>query len=345
MSLRSRVSSLSLLLPGGLLLAALAFLPACRGEEEAAEAVPAASGETAPARPAIPAGDERRREAFLPLELPRGILYDRPEKAGEWPWILVADDPQCPYCVQLGLGLRKAREAGDSEISRAVEAIVLFPLSFHDQAAHASADVVCFEQTREGRPWDGISYLRHLMTAPYTTDPAWPGLGVDDLWKPGGWFTTAYPERKMTASTRRAFLLEVVRRQEACDQLACGTDADCLALCDARAACLSDCSAAGSGQEASCAQGCRDEFVRLRFRQLSAVIQNCLLRRDGHDPHALVSGTEAWCRSQGIPGTPTILVGHPEVGFKLLGDSDELTAALERIGAALAEARALLEAS
>jgi hypothetical protein len=137
----------------------------------------------------------------------------------------------------------------------------------------------------------------------------------------------------------------VVRRQEACDALACGGDAECLALCDARAACLSDCAAAGAGQEASCAAGCRDEFVRLRFRQLSAVIQDCLLQRHGHDPHSLLSGSEAWCRSQGIPGTPTILVGHPEVGFKLIGDSDELTAALARIGEALTEARALLEAS
>ena len=74
----------------------LLYVPASRPHMLAKlPALPADAGETAapPVAEPVPAGDERRKEAFLPLELPRGIFYDRPEKAGEWPWILIADDP------------------------------------------------------------------------------------------------------------------------------------------------------------------------------------------------------------------------------------------------------------
>jgi hypothetical protein len=110
------------------------------------------------------------------------------------------------------------------------------------------------------------------------------------------------------------------------------------------AACMTAC--AGSEDEEGgpdrCAQECRNTFLVTRFRQLSRVVQDCLLGRGGLDPHEVVAGTESWARAQLIPGTPTILVGHPKIGFKLLGDSDELTGALVEIGESLREARELM---
>jgi hypothetical protein len=326
------------------------LLVACEGPAEPPEAREEPEGtdaEAAVPAEAVPAWDERRKTDFLPLDLPEGILFDRPERTEEWPWILVADDLQCPYCVQLGLGLAKAREMGDEEISRAVEAIVLFPLSFHDQAAHASADIVCFEQTRERHPWDGMTYMKYLLAEPYLSDPGWPGATIADLWEPGGWWMGLWPEKKMTASRRTDFLHQVATNQTACDWEACAGDPQCLELCEETATCVKSCGEEfGEIPEAkTCAVQCQVDFIKLRFRQLSRLIQDCLLERDGHDPHQVVAGTESWCREQGIPGTPTVLVGHPRIGFRLLGDSDDLDLALETIGKALAEVRQLLEAS
>ena len=52
----------------------------------------------------------------------------------------------------------------------------------------------------------------------------------------------------------------------------------------------------------------------------------------------------AWCVAHKIPGTPTVYVGHPRIGFRTLGDSDDLTGFFVLLRKALAEARGKLKA-
>src|SRR5512143_1524402 len=85
---------------------------------------------------------------FTPLDLPDPVFLDDPAAAKTRPWLLVIDDPQCPYCMALHLALGKLRAAGDADFTGAAMARIPFPLAFHDQSAHIVADAFCLEATR-----------------------------------------------------------------------------------------------------------------------------------------------------------------------------------------------------
>src|SRR5262245_14579539 len=109
--------------------------------------------------PAIAAASGAEAGAYEPLQVPDwGILEPGEDTKGR-PWILIVDDPQCPYCMQLSVALEKSRETHDPEISSAAIAHIPFPLAYHDQAAHIVADAFCLESSRATRPWSAASYL------------------------------------------------------------------------------------------------------------------------------------------------------------------------------------------
>ena len=59
----------------------------------------------------------------------------------------------------------------------------------------------------------------------------------------------------------------------------------------------------------------------------------------------LVTAAFAWAVDHKVPGTPTVYAGHPSIGFRLLGDSDNLTGFVDLLRSSLAEARAKLAAA
>src|SRR5262245_64322626 len=82
------------------------------------------SATPAPPAPAAPAAVPQE---FSPLYLPEWVILEDATRAAVQPWILVIDDPQCPYCMQLHLAIEKAREKEDPELTRAVIARLPFP--------------------------------------------------------------------------------------------------------------------------------------------------------------------------------------------------------------------------
>src|SRR4029453_9913411 len=86
----------------------------------AAAPPPAAVAAAAPA--AAPAG-------YAPLDIPEWAVKESESAAKDQPWILIVDDPQCPYCMQLSLGIEKARENNDAEVVRAAVVHVFYPLA------------------------------------------------------------------------------------------------------------------------------------------------------------------------------------------------------------------------
>ena len=322
---------------------------------------PAPSGTPGAAAPEAAAGG-KAPEPFTPLELPEWIALDPESEAKTRPWILVVDDPQCPYCMQLHLALEKSRELNDPEIARAVVARLPFPLAYHDQSAHIVSDAFCLEASRAGRPWSAASYLDWLIVAPWREEPEWKLVTLDEIGKEGGFFDAKYDRHRVTSSRRRDFQTERARAESACPPGACRGDAECEALCAAERTCREACPQEGSGADSGAAPGgatpagsaaserqkcltaCSDRFVSARYRLFSKVHSSCLLEEGPQSAHGKTAAAFAWAVAHKVPGTPTVYVGHPRIGFRVLGDSDHLSDFLVLLRQALAEARARMDA-
>ena len=78
---------------------------------------------SATAAPVVPASADDAKaaasHAYARLDIPDWAVKKSESAAKDQPWILIVDDPQCPYCMQLSLGIEKVRENGESEVSRA----------------------------------------------------------------------------------------------------------------------------------------------------------------------------------------------------------------------------------
>lgn len=293
---------------------------------------------------------------FQPLDLPTWVI--RPSGApDDQPWILVVDDPQCPYCMQLHLAFEKAREGGDAEIAKATVVRLPFPLSIHDQAVHVVEDAFCLEAASPGTRWAAAPYLDWLIVEPWKAEAGWKDATLVDLSRDGGLFDSRYDAHRVTASRRRDFLTDRARVEVACTADACGGDAGCSELCAAQASCRAACPAEGApapsaagGEGAAagrdgCLAKCGDAFVSLRYRQLARAHSDCLLAEGPDSAHGRTAASYAWAVKHGIRGTPTVFVGHPRIGFRELDDADDMAAAVQALDRRLAEARARLAAT
>lgn len=286
-------------------------------------------------------------QPFTPLDLPDWVIRE-PEAALDQPWILVIDDPQCPYCMQLHLALEKRREQGDPEISRAVRARLPFPLPFHDQAAHVVEDAFCLEASGARTGWGAAAYLDWLMVAAWRAEPTWKDASIADLEKDGGLFDAQYEAHKVSSSRRRDFQTERARAEAACAPDSCREDAGCGQLCGEQTTCRQDCAQPGPPVEAAaapppeCLSACTEKFVRARYRQLSKAHSACLLQEGAASAHGRTAAAFAWAMAHEVPGTPTVYVGHPRVGFRRLANADDLAGLLKALVEALADVRARL---
>lgn len=310
------------------------------------------SAAAAPAEPPAPPPAAVEPAAFAPLDLPDWVLRE-PGAGPDQPWILVVEDPQCPYCMQLHVALAQRRALGDPEIGRAQLARLPYPLPFHDQAAHVVEDAFCLEAS--GPPGGGgaAAYLDWLMVEPWRKEPGFEAASLEDLQKDGGFFDSRYEAHKVTSSRRRDYQTERARAEAACGPGACGGDEACAKPCADQAACRQACStppagkpdAAATAAGEKCLSDCTEKFVRARYRQLSRVHSACLLADGPASAHARTAAAVAWAVAHDVPGTPTVYVGHPRVGFRRLGDSDDLAGFLKLLVPALAETRARLAAA
>lgn len=294
---------------------------------------------------------------FTPLDLPDWVLLDDPAAAKARPWLLVVDDPQCPYCMALHLALGKLRAAGDADFTGATMARMPFPLAFHDQAAHIVADAFCLEATRATRPWSASSYLDWLVEGTWATEPGWETTGAVELTKADGLFEARYDAHRVTSSRRRDFQTEVARREAACESAgegrpaSCRGDADCESLCAEQEKCRAACTAPPAGASApakapeACAADCAEKFVSQRYRQFSRVHSACLLAQGTDSAQAKTAAAYAWAIAHEIPGTPTLFVGHPALGFHQVADAADYAGLIANLRADLAAARARLAAA
>src|SRR5262245_57834983 len=78
----------------------------------AAATAPAPAAAAAPAATAAPtaAAPAAAPPVYAPLDVPDWAVKESESASKDRPWILIVDDPQCPYCMQLSLGIEKARE-------------------------------------------------------------------------------------------------------------------------------------------------------------------------------------------------------------------------------------------
>ena len=333
----------------------------CFAADSQASAPPApAPAATAPAPPP-PAAPAAAPQEFEPLDLPDWVILEDATRAAAQPWILVIDDPQCPYCMQLHLAIEKAREKDDPELTRAVIARLPFPLAFHDQAAWVVMDALCLEATRSGRAWNASAYLDWLMVEPWKTEPEWKSVTVEDLVRDGGLFDTKYDAHKVTSSRRRDYQTEMARAEaNACleDKApSCRADAECEKLCAAARECRAACSAKPAASpdpppakpapsvQQECVSNCAAKFTGARYRQYSKAHSACLLAEGPTSAHGRAAAGYAWAVDHKVPGTPTIYAGHPTIGFRLLGDSDSMVEFLANLRSALAASRARLAAA
>lgn len=301
---------------------------------------------------------------FTPLDLPDWVIIHAPPAPKDQPWILVVDDPQCPYCMQLLLALDKLREGGDSEISRAVLTTLPYPLPYHDQSAHIVADAFCLEKQAAKRPWSAASYLDWLILAPWKEESGWKSATIDDIEKDGGFFDSKYDAHRVSSSRRREFQTGFAKSEASCLPGGCRSDPECEKLCEEEKTCRAGCPAAqestgappaagSAGAEATasapggarekCLADCVSAFVSRRYRQDSRVHSACLLEEGAGSAHAAVAAAFAWAVAHKVPGTPTVYAGHPSIGFRTLGDSDRLSDFLTLLRRALAEARQRLK--
>ena len=323
------------------------LLASSLGAARAADAPPAPpAGPPAAAATAAPAG-------YAPLDVPDWAIKESDSAAKDQPWILIVDDPQCPYCMQLSLGIEKARENADPEVSRAAVVHVFYPLPYHDQSAHIVEDAFCLQATRAGRSWDAASYLDWLIVAPWKAEAGWKTATMEDLAKDNGFFDAGYDKHKVLSSRRRDYQTEKVRAEAVCAEGACAGDADCEKLCAKARSCRQECpaesapAAAGAKDTSAretCLSKCTDGFVSARYRQYSKAHQACLLESGPQSAQAKTAQAFQWCVDHKIPGTPTVYVGHPRIGFRTLGDSDDLTVFFNLLRKGLAETRAKLKA-
>ncbi len=282
--------------------------------------------------------------AFTTLDLPDWVILPPGADTKGLPWILVVDDAQCPYCMQLHLALVKSRETGDTEIARAVLARMPFPLAIHDEAMHVVMDAFCFEATRAGRPWSAASYLDWLTVEPWKSEAGWAAAKIADLHRDGGLFDSSYEKHRVTSTRRREFHTEVARAESACAPGGCRGDAECDKLCATSSACIAACSANDPPARDRCRADCAQKFVSARTRQFAKVHSDCLLKQGEDSAHARTAASFAWAVAHKVPGTPTVYVGHPSIGFRLLGDSDDLADFLGKLRSALADARSRMAA-
>lgn len=304
----------------------------------AAAPTPAAVAAAAPA--AAPAG-------YAPLDIPEWAVKESESAAKDQPWILIVDDPQCPYCMQLSLGIEKARENNDAEVVRAAVVHVFYPLAYHDQSAHIVEDLFCLQATRAGHSWDAASYLDWLIVAPWKAEPGWKSVTIEDLVKDKGFFDAGYDKHRVLSSRRRDYQTEKARAEASCLEGACAGDADCEKLCEKARSCRKECDsppAEGKPTKEACLSKCTDSFASARYRQFSKAHQACLLESGPKSAQAKTAEAFQWSVDHKIPGTPTVYVGHPRIGFRTLGDSDDLTGFFVLLRQALAEARAKLKA-
>lgn len=334
---------------------------ACGGGSALAADAPPASA-TPPVAPAPAAGSTAASSAaptpsgYAPLDVPQWAIKDSEPAAKDKPWILIIDDPQCPYCMQLSLGIEKARENADAEVSQAAVVHVFYPLPYHDQSAHIVEDAFCLQASRAGHSWDAASYLDWLIVAPWKSEPGWKSATMEDLAKDNGFFDAGYDKHRVLSSRRRDYQTEKARAEAACPAGACAGDADCEKLCEKARTCRTDCppetgdaadasgAAAAKTARETCLAGCTNAFVSSRYKQFSRVHQACLLESGPGSAQAKTAETFQWCVDHKIPGTPTVYVGHPRIGFRTLGDSDDLGGFFVLLRQALAEARGKLKA-
>jgi hypothetical protein len=325
-----------------------AAAPAASTTAPAPAAAAPAAGATAPA-PAQPA-------EFSPIDLPEWAIVHTSGPTTGRPWILIVDDPQCPYCMQFLLALEKARESGDAEIASAAVVTLPYPLVYHDQSAHILADAFCLEASRANRPWGAGPYLDWLMVESWKADPGWKSASLDDLGKDGGFFDAGYEAHRVTSSRRREYQTAVARTEAACGPGSCTGDADCEKLCAESRTCRAACpqgAVAPSGSAATpagadrekCLADCSSSFVSKRYRQFSKIHSACLMKDGPGSAHAKVAAAFAWAVEHKIPGTPTIYAGSPSIGFRVLGDSDDLSGLMKLLRSALAETRLRLSAT
>ena len=322
-------------------------------------APPAGAGNRPGDLPAQAGPNAAASPAFQPLDLPDWVILDRKADVRGLPWILVVDDAQCPYCMQLHLVLEKLREQGDPEIGRATIATIPFPLAFHDQAFHIVEDAFCLEQSGKTMPWSAASYLDWLIVASWRVEPGWKAASIEDLTKDGGLFDSRYDAHKVTSSERRKFQTEAARAESPCAPGGCRGDAECEALCETARACRAECDApsdAGKGQAGpagaappsagdKCLSGCADQFVSKRYRQFSKAHIACLAAEGPGSAHARAAAAYEWAVSHKVPGTPTVYVGHPSIGFRAIGDSDDMAGFVGLLREALAGARSGMKAA
>lgn len=341
-----------------LLLAAMLALSAARGAAAAGSAAPTPvlrGGSTTPSAKAeaASAGSTQATDepgTFVKLDLPDWIIVEPKEASRTLPWILIVDDPQCPYCMQLHLALAKAKEQGDSEIAKSVVARLPFPLAYHDQSAHIVMDALCLESEGEGRLWTAASYLDWLIVDPWMRETGWKSATLEDLERDNGFFDSKYESHKVTSSRRREFQTERAKLESACTPSSCGEEEDCEKLCAVQKACREACpqtpptgpagSAAPAAEREPCLSDCAGKFVSARYRQFSKTHSACLLEQGAASAHARTAAAFDWAIAHKVPGTPTVYVGHPTIGFRTLGDSDHLSDFVILLRKGLADARA-----
>jgi len=165
-------------------------------------------------------------------------------------------------------------------------------------------------------------------------------------------------KHKVISSRRRDYQTEKVRAEAGCAEGSCGSDADCEKLCEKARACRIACPAEGAApalppgsapadkkpSREECLNACTGSFVSQRYRQYSKAHQACLLESGPQSAQAKTAEALKWCVDHKIPGTPTVYVGHPRIGFRTLGDSDDLNGFFVLLRQALAEARGRMKA-
>ena len=213
-------------------------------------------------------------DEFAPLDVPSRVITKDEEAAKRLPWILIVDEPQCPYCMQLHLAL----------------------------AAHIITDAFCLQASGLNGRWSAASYLDWLIAGPWKAEPGWSGATMEDLAAPSP------PISPIASGSPGA---------------------------------SGGAPAGGSAPpREQCLAGCTERFVSARYRQFSKVHSACLLEAGPQSAHTKTAAAVSWAAEHKVPGTPTVYAAHPSIGFRMLGDSDNLVDFMALLRRTLPEARA-----